>query len=305
MLPQSSSDILASVQRAKRRSWTASQDPFASDTHFLTFFSTEVQEGASLASNIAGGSTKVPPVSPTLQTLPVQPYFHTHDFAPALMPDTFLEEQNTWTHGQHRSRMGEEIEIEPQGNSDTRGFQRELYRRDSNKLGRILDAILANEKDKMKLHEWLLPHALDLVYLASITPTFIENWTIPDYRQLAPYLATILAVAAKTNAAKEKNTKKSPTTTCNVIVMQLSYQRLQRSIGFAGLFGLFLWTTSCSKQTIEALHRCGLSVSYKSVLSTIEALANHCMELAAKVGFDVHIFCYDNVNISTSIFVEQ
>ncbi|KAF9552797.1 hypothetical protein CPC08DRAFT_258812 [Agrocybe pediades] len=70
MLPRSSSDILASAQRAKRRSWTASQDPFASDPRFSTFFSTEVQEGVSLASNVAGGSTEVSPVSPTSHALP-------------------------------------------------------------------------------------------------------------------------------------------------------------------------------------------------------------------------------------------
>jgi len=87
--------------------------------------------------------------------------------------------------------------------------------------------------------------------------------------------------------------------------MQLSYQRSQKSLGFPGLFGLFLWTTGCSKQTIEALHRCGLSISYKSVLRTIKFLANHCMQLAVQVGSDIHAFCYDNVNISTSIFVEQ
>ncbi|KAF9555908.1 hypothetical protein CPC08DRAFT_695029 [Agrocybe pediades] len=215
------------------------------------------------------------------------------------------------------------LQLLDESNLDTYDYRKELYKPNSNKLGLILDAILANEKGKVKLYEWLLPHALDVVCkevgkemdattaaermpgLASITPEFIENWSVPDYRKIAPCLYTILLAAAETNTAKERNTKKSPTTTCNVIVMQLSYQRSQRSIGFAGLFGLFLWTTGCSKQTIEALHRCGLSVSYVSVLNTIEALAKHCMELAIKVGTDIHVFCYDNVNISTSIFVEQ
>ena len=86
---------------------------------------------------------------------------------------------------------------------------------------------------------------------------------------------------------------------------QLSYQRSNRALRFAAQFGLFLWSSGCSRRTIDALHRCGLSVSYPSVLNNIAALASHCMQLARQVGSGIHVFCYDNINISTSIFVEQ
>lgn len=86
---------------------------------------------------------------------------------------------------------------------------------------------------------------------------------------------------------------------------QLSYQRSNHSLGFPAVFGLFLWATGCARQTIEALHNCGLSVSYTSVLNNISALADHCIQLAVAVGSGPHIFCYDNINLSTSIFVEQ
>ena len=86
---------------------------------------------------------------------------------------------------------------------------------------------------------------------------------------------------------------------------QLCFQHSHDSLGFPGQFGLFLWATGCARQTIEILHRCGLSVSYTSVLHTIESLASHCIQLAVKVGAGIHVFCYDNVNISTSIFVDQ
>ncbi len=92
---------------------------------------------------------------------------------------------------------------------------------------------------------------------------------------------------------------------CNVIVKQLSYHRSGRALGFPAQFGLFLWSSGCARQTIDALHRCGLSVSYPSVLNNIGALADHCMQVAIKVGSGIHVFCYDNVQISTSIFVEQ
>lgn len=71
------------------------------------------------------------------------------------------------------------------------------------------------------------------------------------------------------------------------------------------MFGLFLWATGCQRQTIDALHRCGLSVSYTSVLKTIEILAAHCMKKAMEAGRDMHGTGYDNINLSTSIFVEQ
>ena len=92
---------------------------------------------------------------------------------------------------------------------------------------------------------------------------------------------------------------------CGIVVKQLSYHRSGRALGFPAQFSLFLWSSGCARQTIDALHRCGLSVSYPSVLNNIKALAEHCMQLAIKVGTGIHVFCYDNVQISTSIFVEQ
>jgi len=48
-----------------------------------------------------------------------------------------------------------------------------------------------------------------------------------------------------------------------------------------------------------------LSVGYTPVLNAISSLATRCIELAVNVGSGIHVFCYDNVNLSTSIFVEQ
>lgn len=86
---------------------------------------------------------------------------------------------------------------------------------------------------------------------------------------------------------------------------QLSYHRSGRVLGFPAQFGLFLWSSGCSRQTIDALHQCGLSVCHPSVIKNIETLANHCIQTAVAVGSGIHVFCYDNVQISTSIFVEQ
>jgi len=48
-----------------------------------------------------------------------------------------------------------------------------------------------------------------------------------------------------------------------------------------------------------------LSVAYTSVLNAVSSLATQCVDLAVNVGSGIHVFCYDNVNISTSIVVEQ
>ncbi|KAK6980592.1 hypothetical protein R3P38DRAFT_3235482 [Favolaschia claudopus] len=70
-------------------------------------------------------------------------------------------------------------------------------------------------------------------------------------------------------------------------------------------FGLFLWSTGCARQTIDALFRCALSVGYDSVQSHIEASADFCMHAAANIVQEPHSFEYDNLNVSRSIFYEQ
>lgn len=73
------------------------------------------------------------------------------------------------------------------------------------------------------------------------------------------------------------------------------------SLGFQTVFGLFLWATGCARQTIDALRNCGFSVCYNRAFF----LSARCIELAVEVGSGIHIFCYDNINLSTSVFVEQ
>ncbi len=74
---------------------------------------------------------------------------------------------------------------------------------------------------------------------------------------------------------------------------------------FQTMFGLFLWCTGCQHQTIETLHQCGLSISYAGVCTALAYFAMQCLALTVFMGALMHIFCYDNVNISTSNFVEQ
>ena len=89
------------------------------------------------------------------------------------------------------------------------------------------------------------------------------------------------------------------------MLKQLSYQRSTLSLGFPTLIGLFLWATGTARQTIDVVHRFGLSISYPSILNALSSLADRCIELAGSVGRGIHALCYDNINLGTSIFVEQ
>ena len=90
-----------------------------------------------------------------------------------------------------------------------------------------------------------------------------------------------------------------------MIVTQLATQHSHHSLFFAAPFSLFLWTNGVSRQTIEALYKCGLSISFTSLSVLLNKLSTQCLEQAVTVGRGPHMLCYDNINISMSIHVEQ
>ncbi|KAF9525192.1 hypothetical protein CPB83DRAFT_796698 [Crepidotus variabilis] len=217
-------------------------------------------------------------------------------------------------------------EILDDSNPEYSFHRNSFYREDSTKLFTILDLINIHPAGGPKLKEWLRRDAafeavtgliceeMDIVReldklpgLSAVTPDFISSMSLigSTYRENAPCLHRVLMAASQTKLAKEKNKRKTPEMLCDVMIKQLSYQRSSKSLGFATIFGLFLWATGCARQTIDALHHCGLSIAYTSVLEAIRLIADHCNVLAVEVGADIHIFCYDNINLSTSIFVEQ
>jgi hypothetical protein len=92
---------------------------------------------------------------------------------------------------------------------------------------------------------------------------------------------------------------------CNLIIMQLASQHSHHSTFLTAPFTLFLWTNRASRQTIEALYKCGLSISFTSLLTLLKKLAACCIEHARLLICQPHVMCYNNINISTSIFVVQ
>ncbi|KAF7371830.1 hypothetical protein MVEN_00039800 [Mycena venus] len=202
-------------------------------------------------------------------------------------------------------------------------YRNHLYREDSTRFSDLIEAIMRDEHGKMKLLECMRPHLLDfacstvaeqmeerratliLSGIGVITPEFINAWNIEEEVDTTPFLTHILETAAQTEHAKAHNKIKHPEKMCRVVTRQLLYQSSNRCLGFQAEFGLFLWATGCARQTIDALFRCGLSVSYDFVLNCVESLSLHCDAKTLAQSEEVHGFSYDNTNLSTSIFVEQ
>ncbi|KAF9234843.1 hypothetical protein BU15DRAFT_78605 [Melanogaster broomeanus] len=197
----------------------------------------------------------------------------------------------------------------------------------SGKFTKLLDHILKNDHGRVHLLRWMEPHALRLVCqtiasemdevksalagtIKSITPESLLTWDVNTFirsviDECAPTTGQILKTAARTDRAMGINKIKSGETACNVIITQLAKERSQNSLYFAAPFTLFLFTNGVSRQTIEALHKCGLCISFTSLTALLKNLATQSLDQAARIVRGPHIMCYDNINISTSIFVEQ
>ncbi|KAJ7703580.1 hypothetical protein B0H17DRAFT_1157099 [Mycena rosella] len=133
----------------------------------------------------------------------------------------------------------------------------------------------------------------------------LSHWTSLFQEDVTPFLTRILKTAAQTKYAQAHNKIKTSQKMCKVVTRQLLYQSSNRCLGFQAEFGLFLWSTGCARQTIDAPFRCSLSVSYDSMLDLIESLSYHCDSRAIELAKEPHGMAYDNINLSTSIYVEQ
>lgn len=70
--------------------------------------------------------------------------------------------------------------------------------------------------------------------------------------------------------------------------------------------GTTIWASGASRRTIDIFHQSGSSVSYPSIATVIESLAEQSLEEARNaVRTEPHGVGYDNLNLSTSTFVEQ
>ncbi|KAJ7728662.1 hypothetical protein B0H16DRAFT_240962 [Mycena metata] len=167
--------------------------------------------------------------------------------------------------------------LDPDFSEDIR-YRKNLYSADDNRLTMLLDTIMKDDYGKRKLFECMCPHLEDfacnivaeqmecrrkasfLQGINDVTPEFIDNWSLDEDTDRTPFLTRILYAASQTKHAATHNKLKRPEKMCRVVTKQLLYQSSNRCLGFQAEFGLFLWSTGCVRQTIDALFRCGLSV---------------------------------------------
>ncbi|KAH8988185.1 hypothetical protein EDB83DRAFT_2239866 [Lactarius deliciosus] len=214
------------------------------------------------------------------------------------------------------------------GNGKFEGFRNAFFspkNRDS--LIGLLDRLIQDDKGRPIVEGWMFPHALRLVckevhvemeaakphlrmYTANISPEFIENWDIHQIMGpvTTPTLKSVLeaAVESKVSLAKSKSAKSKNRFTALLITMaQIHFLRSRNSAKVQIGLGLQAWACGTSRQMIDVLHRTGLTVSYNSISSLVLKLADRSIERAKAASLLPHALAYDNINISSSIYVEQ
>ncbi|KAJ3512134.1 hypothetical protein NMY22_g15422 [Coprinellus aureogranulatus] len=200
----------------------------------------------------------------------------------------------------------------------------EYFKDSSNSISSLLDTLTGSKEGRQKLRQWLespkgtavvhdivsdemdaVTRAEKLGGLHDITPDFIKTWDVEGHEHRAPFMVSILTVAAQTERAKKENTLKLPHAVVRVIMKQLAYQCSGNSLGFPATFGLFLWACGAPKQVIDAAHHCCLSIDYTAIQTLISNLGDEGLQLAIKAVRLMHAIGYDNMNLSTSVYVEQ
>jgi hypothetical protein len=84
-------------------------------------------------------------------------------------------------------------------------------------------------------------------------------------------------------------------------------RRSQKLAIFSGPLSLFLDKNGSSCEVFDVLNKLGVCKSYDATLNLVKSLAEYCMAVARELANDPNGFVlgYDNINLSTSIFVEQ
>jgi hypothetical protein len=79
-------------------------------------------------------------------------------------------------------------------------------------------------------------------------------------------------------------------------------KRSQKANYFAKGFTAYLYASGTHAATINVLNRCGLAVSYSTLLESLESLNNSCVEQFCQVAARCQsFFMWDNVNFPSNV----
>ncbi|KAH9158717.1 hypothetical protein EDB89DRAFT_1867625, partial [Lactarius sanguifluus] len=126
-------------------------------------------------------------------------------------------------------------------------------------------------------------------------------------RNTTPTLRSVLeaAMESKVSLAKPKSAKSKNCFTALLITMaQIHFLCSENSAKVQISLGLQAWACGTSRQMIDVLHRMGLTVLYNSISSLVLKLADRSIERAKAASLLPHALAYDNINISSSIYVK-
>ncbi|KAJ7803561.1 hypothetical protein B0H14DRAFT_3091955 [Mycena olivaceomarginata] len=174
--------------------------------------------------------------------------------------------------------------------------------------------MVADARGERVFREWVTPRAIDITCdivstqmdsmvkelstapsLTKLTPQFLRAWSLKDNvvrpaDKVAPDVVKILFSAALYS-----------------IIGQLGSRRSQSCCDFAGPMTLFWWKNGSSRESLEVLQNLGLSKCFDSAGTIVASVADYCIGDARIVVRNPDGFMgnWDNVNISSSDFVEQ
>ncbi|KAJ3818593.1 hypothetical protein F5880DRAFT_1754362 [Lentinula raphanica] len=221
-------------------------------------------------------------------------------------------------------RFGEFVEmVLNQRNPCFELYRAGFFRPDSQFFVSVLDHISRSGGETFR--QWVEPLSLDLIcsrinsefleaepmlYMApsQVSADTFSTWSIRDMfgdtktlGDQMPLWNSILRAATDRDLQNDR----PPSLVMNVVTAQLLNLRSQSCIRLQSMFGIFAWATGCSKKLIEVLSQSGLSVSFPSIQKYIAVLSARQMDRARSVPRYKRLLGYDNLNISTSIYIEQ
>jgi hypothetical protein len=169
----------------------------------------------------------------------------------------------------------------------------------------LLDRLFQDNKGRPIVSKWMFPHVLCMVCdwihremeaakphlcmnMGDVSPEFIEQWDIyhtmgPVASYMMPTLKTVLEAAGESKAslAKPKSAKSKNRFTALLIIMaQIHYLCSRNSAKVPIGLGLHAWVCGTLRQMIDILHQTCLAVSYPSIATMVQSLADRSIERA-------------------------
>ncbi|KAL0062392.1 hypothetical protein AAF712_010738 [Marasmius tenuissimus] len=207
---------------------------------------------------------------------------------------------------------------------------KQMLREDTKQVDRLLETLWKHKEGQAKLKEWFEPQAPEMVsgmvtkelestsnlYQFStkkVTPEFLATWLPYEcdehgnprpygHRDMPTWVEVLNAAIPPKNNSRDWELSQCMVT--NVIQHARSLQSCRVPI----VMGLHAWTDNASRQTIELMSRCGMSMSMPSLFRVVHDLADRATEEAIEVWEDEEEGAglnYDNINIKSSEHVEQ